>query len=363
MNDAKTHSCSNCKQTFTSYAGLQQHRKQSHPIDYNLDCEIQASKAHNKPWSDVERMGMAKEEIKIILDPNVNKINETLAIKFRRTVDAIKGQRRTKVYRSLLKELQDVSINAVESFTPLNTDSPINLPRRPGLRSRLFKPAQISTPTTSVTPVSATVSTTSISSEPEDTGNDNERDSDHEEYVIPPSPSFLNGTQDSSTSTRVDEVRNSLLPLPSEPADDVSEDSVVEAELSAIQDNHLESELPPCEDVILWHLWHRVIESDMDHLKKDFSKYLEDRNPRPLIDDLLYNILGGIHLEPPRLNNAVVPDRKHIDAGTNNDFRTKGKRYNQRAHIDRLWQKAYNKNKSSVASYIINNSEPGTDYN
>lgn len=102
------YSCEVCGKKYATFAGLQQHRRLAHKNTYNRECELLAEKAEKvaiKPWTEEEKRRMALEELRLEADPEVMKVNDALAEFLGRSVDAIRGQRRTRIYQNILEEV------------------------------------------------------------------------------------------------------------------------------------------------------------------------------------------------------------------------------------------------------------------
>lgn len=104
IDNACTYCPAEERRPYQTYAGLRQHIRLAHPVEFNKDLEDQASNPIRDPsrWSDEELIAMAKEEIKF----NGRFINRHLAPILNRCVEAVKARRRLPDYVALIKDLR-----------------------------------------------------------------------------------------------------------------------------------------------------------------------------------------------------------------------------------------------------------------
>lgn len=96
--------CNLCNRSFNSVRGLGQHKRLAHPIEYNASINVDRVKAR---WSEEELNRMAREEVRAISVGIIN-INKHLCERFpRRTLEGIKGQRKSQRYKDLLQRLRE----------------------------------------------------------------------------------------------------------------------------------------------------------------------------------------------------------------------------------------------------------------
>jgi len=101
-------SCADCGRCFPTLRGLSQHRRSAHLDVYHLAPvnPIVRKKAH---WDREESVLMACEELRL-RSCGVSNINQELAkCVTGRTLEAVKGQRRSSSYREILDELEQES--------------------------------------------------------------------------------------------------------------------------------------------------------------------------------------------------------------------------------------------------------------
>lgn len=95
-------SCPDCNNKYPTQQSLQQHRRQTHPQEYNRDGELAAAGAR-RAWSDLEVKKLSEAEAQLEKDPCITFLNRELANMFHRTIDAIKGRRKQPAYRALME--------------------------------------------------------------------------------------------------------------------------------------------------------------------------------------------------------------------------------------------------------------------
>lgn len=93
--------CRWCDKTFESLAGLRQHQRRSHPVEYNLSNQAVAEAAPTTSFSNLELGDMAKEEAY----EGAN-INMHLASLFQKKHEAIKYQRRKDSYKAMVARIK-----------------------------------------------------------------------------------------------------------------------------------------------------------------------------------------------------------------------------------------------------------------
>lgn len=102
---------------FASYQGLRQHMRRAHPVEYNAELE-QADKRKNTAWSRQEEYDMAMAEIAY----QGLFVNQHLTTIFaHRTLDSIKGHRRSKAYKDLIERIRSDQEEAAPDSTPPGT--------------------------------------------------------------------------------------------------------------------------------------------------------------------------------------------------------------------------------------------------
>ncbi|BES87387.1 Reverse transcriptase (RNA-dependent DNA polymerase) [Nesidiocoris tenuis] len=104
--------CLICQRSFTTPNGLGQHRKRTHPVEYN--AELLTQPQTKRRYNAEERGIMAKEELKITLDrPGIQAkdiVSELNKLFPDRTAEAIRCQRKQAKYKELLADLMRESL-------------------------------------------------------------------------------------------------------------------------------------------------------------------------------------------------------------------------------------------------------------
>lgn len=161
---------------------------------------------------------------------------------------------------------------------------------------------------------------------------------DNDEFATPPSnPSFLIDSNHVITPAREKDDRTTSISGPSTFATDTPSGPTKEADLPAFQHVTPESELMPTHDAILDYLWNQVVEPDLMDYKEDFTRFVENQNPRPLIDRLLWDVLGDTDMEPPRPTTGKRDSKPVKKAHVRTKAGLKKPKYNKRARQYRLW--------------------------
>lgn len=94
--------CEVCSRSFTTTRGLGVHKRRAHPIQYNDEIDVDRKKAR---WTKEEINMMASWEVDAIKDGESN-INKYISKKMpKRTLEAIKGQRKHQAYKDLVETL------------------------------------------------------------------------------------------------------------------------------------------------------------------------------------------------------------------------------------------------------------------
>lgn len=123
------YSCGYCDRSFASAIGVGQHRRQAHPVEYKSRIGVQLVKS--RLWSDDERTALAIREVAAVKAgvKSVKDIVEVLASKFLgRTKEAIKCQRKSPAYKSILSRLKaQQGVDGVPEHAPTQdvTDDPL----------------------------------------------------------------------------------------------------------------------------------------------------------------------------------------------------------------------------------------------
>lgn len=100
--DANDTSCTICERSFKSFAGLQQHRKKAHPVEYNED--VQEEDVYRRyPICNEESEAMAREEATF----SGTRINVYLSNMFGIPANSIIYHRKKNSYRQLVRHFKD----------------------------------------------------------------------------------------------------------------------------------------------------------------------------------------------------------------------------------------------------------------
>lgn len=99
--------CEVCGSTFKNFAGKRQHLRVAHPEIYNRAVEAEAEGARD-PWSRLEVLRLAQDEARY----EGKFVNQYLATKSERSLDAIKGRRRRDSYKRLVSRLRQEASEA-----------------------------------------------------------------------------------------------------------------------------------------------------------------------------------------------------------------------------------------------------------
>ena len=112
MDAGPFHSCPECLRTFETVRDLSQHRRRAHPLEYHAqNVPIAKLKAR---WDHEELFILARAEITIRLS-GVSNVNQQLArITPGRTLEAIKGVRKSTKYQELLASLEQQEADGSE---------------------------------------------------------------------------------------------------------------------------------------------------------------------------------------------------------------------------------------------------------
>lgn len=101
--------CNLCNRPFATDRGLGQHMRLSHPVEYNARINVERVKAR---WSEEELNRMAREEARAVRDGIIN-MNMHLGERFPgRTLEGIKGKRKSQEYRNLVQRFRDLGPDA-----------------------------------------------------------------------------------------------------------------------------------------------------------------------------------------------------------------------------------------------------------
>ena len=95
--DDGTYSCHACTNNYKSYAGLRQHIKRSHPVEYNVagsQLTCNRIKSAKSKWTAQEEKQLARLELSLPAGLSQKEVNTTLAdLHTKRTFESIKKQR------------------------------------------------------------------------------------------------------------------------------------------------------------------------------------------------------------------------------------------------------------------------------
>lgn len=95
--------CDHCARGFATFSGLRLHVRRAHPAQFNASVGIQRVK---RRWMEEEMFVLAEIERDLLASQLRVPLQRALAERFpSRTLDAIKGIRRTPAYRQLLAEI------------------------------------------------------------------------------------------------------------------------------------------------------------------------------------------------------------------------------------------------------------------
>lgn len=107
--------CDHCARGFTTYSGLRLHVRRAHPVQFNASVGVQRDR---RRWTEEEVFILAGLERDLLASQLRVPLQRALAERFpSRTVDAIKGIRRTPAYQRVLAEISVLAMRAV----PLDT--------------------------------------------------------------------------------------------------------------------------------------------------------------------------------------------------------------------------------------------------
>lgn len=193
------HGCEECDKKFNTLGGLQQHRRLAHRLLYNRECELAAEKYTTRAWTNEDRRRLAIEELRVMADPNITRINDALATIFGRTVDSIRGQRRTKIYLEIYEDV----VNELEDGV-LCLDPEPGSPAQPKVQSEVAQPEIQQVAGTSlgkapcITPalipaITPTYAPETIEPTAGPSGDPEAPNGDEDEFVTPPSSPGLPG--------------------------------------------------------------------------------------------------------------------------------------------------------------------------
>jgi len=111
----KTEKCRFCDRSFTTKNGLGLHIKRAHPVEFNAAISVERK---NVTWSPEEIRMMASKEAEGLRN-GVRYINVMLVEAFpERTLDAIKGMRRSQKYKSVLSSLMTTEVQPTSPSAP-----------------------------------------------------------------------------------------------------------------------------------------------------------------------------------------------------------------------------------------------------
>ena len=93
--------CTHCARSFATKGGCSTHNRRAHPEQYHLIQAVAAATRPKQRWSNEEMLMMANQEAEMLLaGTSPVLINQQLCrVVSGRTLDGIKGKRRTKAYR------------------------------------------------------------------------------------------------------------------------------------------------------------------------------------------------------------------------------------------------------------------------
>lgn len=97
------HVCSECQRAFATAAGLSQHRRKAHPINYNRDAEGKDQQTRKRnTFSKLEMLHIVEEELR---DPSRLYMNLHLASHFDREQRHIINLRKSHRYKALKAQI------------------------------------------------------------------------------------------------------------------------------------------------------------------------------------------------------------------------------------------------------------------
>ena len=113
--------CRFCNETYPNLQSSRQHERLAHPGEYNETC--QPAIRTKARWSDEETYLLAREEARIYAEPCPPRfINQALYDRHvvARTLEGLKGHRRSAEYRALVAELRlRLERGAQDGFPPM----------------------------------------------------------------------------------------------------------------------------------------------------------------------------------------------------------------------------------------------------
>ena len=105
----KEHRCSECERSFSSFAGVQLHRKRKHPLQYNDQLPNPSNRG---AWNTDDLRALAARALEL---KGQGKINIKLNLLFpRRTIQAISSVRKTVAYKRILEDLESSELQLEE---------------------------------------------------------------------------------------------------------------------------------------------------------------------------------------------------------------------------------------------------------
>ncbi|CAK9834615.1 Retrovirus-related Pol polyprotein from type-1 retrotransposable element R2 (Fragment) [Anthophora retusa] len=121
-----THKCNVCSSSYKTFAGLRQHIKRSHPVEYNeKDVQLKDSRAPTTraKWTPAEERQLARLEVLLPSGLPQKEINIRLAAQHPgRSADGIKKQRLKQSYKDILRDI--ISETASTSTPPVTFQPP-----------------------------------------------------------------------------------------------------------------------------------------------------------------------------------------------------------------------------------------------
>lgn len=122
----ETFKCELCDRLpFASQTGLSQHMRQAHPVEYNRGINVDRTKAR---WSAEEVDMMAREEARVTRDGTAVNINEHLLKLFpKRTLESIKGKRRSANYKSRVQYFTNNSEAGAEAEVRVQSNANVGI--------------------------------------------------------------------------------------------------------------------------------------------------------------------------------------------------------------------------------------------
>lgn len=96
--------CEICRRPFDTSRGLGQHKRLGHPVEYNREIVVERVKPR---WSEEEMEMVAREEVKAIRSGVANMNQHLQSVFPERTLESVKGKRKSEAYKNMVKRLVD----------------------------------------------------------------------------------------------------------------------------------------------------------------------------------------------------------------------------------------------------------------